>query len=139
MTIEVGCSTFFKNFSSPPVGSRQPRSSIGQSIMMHDEFWGRAMSTYALGEGVSIRMFLLGRLLGGLVILFLLLDGVNRLVPWPSDTEAVDRMGYGSSEALARALGAIAALMMIPPTSILGAIMWTGYLGDIVVTYLRVF
>jgi hypothetical protein len=97
------------------------------------------MSTYALGEGVSIRAFLLGRLLGGLVILFLLLDGVNRLVPWPVVTEAVDQMGYGSSEALARALGAVAALTMVPPTSFVGAILWTGYLGDIVVTHLRIF
>jgi hypothetical protein len=101
------------------------------------------MSTYALGEPVSIRMFLLGRLLSGLVILVLLLDGVNRLVPWPVVTEALDRMGYGSSETLARLLGAISmpciALTNVPPTSILGAIMWSGYLGEVVVSHLRIF
>jgi hypothetical protein len=106
---------------------------------MRTNFGEQAMSTYALGEPGSIRMFLLGRLLGGLVILFLLLDGVNRLVPWPVVTDTLDRMGYGSSDALARALGAISvagmALTTIPPTSIVGAIMWTGYLGHIVVTH----
>jgi hypothetical protein len=30
-------------------------------------------------------------------------------------------------------------LTSIPPTSILGAMMWTGYLGDIVVSQLRIF
>ena len=97
------------------------------------------MSTYALCEPGSIRMFLLGRVLGGLVILFLLLDGVNRLVPWPVVTDTLDRMGYGSSDALARALGAISvagmAFTTIPPTSIVGAILWTGYLGNLVVTH----
>ncbi|HLZ04057.1 MAG TPA: DoxX family protein [Bradyrhizobium sp.] len=101
------------------------------------------MSTYALGEPVSMRAYLLGRLIGGLVILFLLLDGVNRLVPWPVVTEAMDRIGYGASEALARALGTISmpclALTTFPPTSFVGAILWTGYLGEVVATHLKIF
>jgi hypothetical protein len=97
------------------------------------------MSTYALGELGSIRLFFLSRLLGGLVILFLLLDGMNRLVPWPVVAEALDRMGYGATDTLARAFGAISvagmALTTMPPTSIVGAILWTGYLGNLVVTH----
>ncbi|HEY7846543.1 MAG TPA: hypothetical protein VID30_23025 [Bradyrhizobium sp.] len=42
---------------------------------------------------------------------------------------------------LARALAAIsvagAAFAAIPPTSIVGAILWTGYLGNVVVTHLN--
>jgi hypothetical protein len=45
----------------------------------------------------------------------------------------MDRIGYGSSETLARSLGVITVactvLYAIPPTSILGAILLTGYLG----------
>ena len=48
-----------------------------------------------------------GRVLSGLVIVFLLLDGAIKLVPWPIVTETMDRMGYGSSETLARSLGII--------------------------------
>ena len=99
------------------------------------------MSTNAPGERVSIQAILLGRLLGALLILFMLFDGANRLVPWPAVTEAMDRFGYGSSDTLARALGVISvtcgALTTIPPTSILGAILWTGYLGNVVVTHLN--
>src|ERR1700723_2690985 len=66
----------------------------------------------------------LGRALSGLVILFMLLDGAIKLVPWPIVTETMDRMGYGSSESLARTLGVITVactvLYAIPPTSILG-------------------
>jgi DoxX-like family len=54
-------------------------------------------------------------------------------VPWPIVTETMDRIGYGSSETLARSLGFITIvctiLYAIPPTSILGAILLTGYLG----------
>ena len=74
-----------------------------------------------------------GRFLSGLVILFMLVDGAIKLVPWPVVTETMDRIGYGSSESLARTLGAITIvctiLYTIPPTSILGAILLTGYLG----------
>src|ERR1700732_4468485 len=75
----------------------------------------------------------LGRILSGIVIVFMLFDGAIKLVPWPIVTETMDRMGYGSSESLARSLGAISlvctVLYAVPPTSILGAILLTGYLG----------
>jgi hypothetical protein len=48
-----------------------------------------------------------GRILSGLVIVFLLIDGAIKLVPWPVVTETMDKMGYGSSETLARSLGLI--------------------------------
>jgi len=75
----------------------------------------------------------MGRILSALVILFMLFDGAIKLVPWPIVTETMDRMGYGSSESLARGLGAISlfctVLHAVPPTSILGAILLTGYLA----------
>ncbi|NOJ41607.1 DoxX family protein [Bradyrhizobium australiense] len=84
----------------------------------------------------------LGRILSGLVILFLMIDGAIKLVPWPVVTETMDRMGYGSSEALMRGLGAITivctVLYAIPPTSILGAILLTGYLGGAIASHVRI-
>jgi hypothetical protein len=84
----------------------------------------------------------LGRVFSGLVILFLLVDGAIKLVPWPVVTETMDRIGYGSSEALARTLGLITVactvLYAVPPTSILGAILLTGYLGGAMASHLRI-
>src|SRR5258708_5221145 len=84
----------------------------------------------------------LGRVLSGLVILFLLFDGAIKLVPWPVVTETMDRIGYGSSETLARSLGFITIvctiLYAIPPTSILGAILLTGYLGGAMASHVRI-
>jgi hypothetical protein len=83
-----------------------------------------------------------GRVLSGLVIVFLLFDGAIKLVPWPVVTETLDRMGYGSSETLARSLGLITlvctVLYAVPPTSILGAILLTGYLGGAIASHVRI-
>ena len=84
----------------------------------------------------------LGRVLSGLVIAFMLFDGAIKLVPWPVVTESMDRIGYGSSETLARSLGFITIvctiLYAVPPTSILGAILLTGYLGGAMASHLRI-
>jgi DoxX-like family len=100
------------------------------------------MATIAETAPVSISARLLGRILSGLVIIFLLLDGAIKLVPWPVVTDTLDRMGYGSSETLARSLGIITivctVLYSIPPTSILGAILLTGYLGGAMASHVRI-
>jgi hypothetical protein len=100
------------------------------------------MSMNVPGEPVSVQEQVLNRLIGGLIILFLIVDGASKLVPWPSVIEVMDRLGYGSSDAPARALGAITtaciALTTIPPTSMVGAILWTGYLGNALVTHLPI-
>jgi hypothetical protein len=110
--------------------------------MHHQSFKEKAMSTIAETVPVSKPARWLGRVLSGLVILFLLLDGAIKLVPWPIVTETMDRMGYGSSESLARTLGAITiactVLYAIPPTSILGAILLTGYLGGAMASHMRI-
>ena len=83
-----------------------------------------------------------GRVLSSLVVVFLLFDGATKLVPWPIVTEAMDKMGYGSSETLARSLGIITIvctlLYSVPPTSILGAILLTGYLGGAMASHVRI-
>src|SRR5258706_7299994 len=100
------------------------------------------MSTIAETAAVSRPMLWLGRVLSGLVIVFLLLDGAIKLVPWPVVTETMDKMGYGSSESFARSLGIITivctVLYSIPPTSILGAILVTGYLGGAIASHVRI-
>ena len=98
------------------------------------------MSTDAPNRRVSLQRALLGRLLGNLVVLFLLFDSANKFVPWSTVTGAMDRFGYGPGDALERAMGIISiacTALAIPPTSILSAILWTGYFGNLVITYLH--
>ena len=83
-----------------------------------------------------------GRVMSGVVILFLLFDGAIKLVPLPVVTETMDKMGWGASDTLARSLGIITIvctlLYSVPPTSILGAILLTGYLGGAIASHVRI-
>ena len=91
---------------------------------------------------VSVAARWLGRMLSSLAILFLLFDGAIKLDPLGVVTETMDRIGYGSSETLARSLGAITVvctlLYAVPPTSFVGAILLTGYLGGAIVSHVRI-
>jgi hypothetical protein len=102
----------------------------------------QVMSSLSDTAPVSKSALWSGRVLSGLVIVFLLFDGAIKLVPWPVVTETMDRMGYGSSETLARSLGLITlvctVLYAVPPTSILGAILLTGYLGGAIASHVRI-
>ena len=99
-------------------------------------------STASRDAGISKPARWTGRVLSGLVIVFLLFDGAIKLVPWPIVTETMDKMGYGSSETLARSLGIITIvctlLYSVPPTSILGAILLTGHLGGAMASHVRI-
>jgi hypothetical protein len=103
---------------------------------------GQAGPAMAMTAQVSRPALWLGRVLSGVVILFMLFDGAVKLVPWPIVTETMDRMGYGSSESLARSLGAISlvctVLYAVPPTSFVGAILLTGYLGGAMASHVRI-
>ena len=96
----------------------------------------------ASGPTISTAARWTGRVLSGVVVLFLLFDGAIKLLPLQVVTETMDKMGWGASENLARGLGLITLvctlLYALPPTSILGAILLTGYLGGTVATHVRV-
>jgi hypothetical protein len=100
------------------------------------------MTTITADIPVSKPARWVGRILSGLVIVFLMLDGAIKLVLWPVVTDTMDRMGYGSSVTLARSLGVIAivctVLYSIPPTSILGAILLSGYLGGAMASHVKI-
>jgi DoxX-like family len=81
-----------------------------------------------------------GRIVSALAVLFLLMDGVTHLMKPAPVAEAFQRLGFPLS--LSLELGFIelvcVVLYVIPRTSILGAILLTGYLGGAVATHLRV-
>ena len=82
-----------------------------------------------------------GRVLSGLVILFLIFDIVVKLIPLEIALTTSAELGYPSTAAFARGLGIVllicTALYAYPKTSILGAILLTGYLGGAIATHVR--
>src|SRR5580704_17266669 len=80
-----------------------------------------------------------GRILSGLAILFLVFDGVTKVMKVPAVMQASAQMQYPLR--LIPVIGIVllvcTAVHAIPGTSILGAILLTGYLGGAVEAQLR--
>src|ERR1700753_624945 len=80
------------------------------------------------------------RILSILTILFLVFDGIMKLVRPLPVTQAMTQLGFPQN--LSVPIGIIlllcTALYAIPSTSVLGAILLTGYLGGAVVSQLRI-
>lgn len=80
-----------------------------------------------------------GRILSGLPTLFLLVDGLMKLVKPAPVVEATVKLGYLESVIIPLGIILLACtiLYMIPRTAVLGAILLTGYLGGAVNTHVR--
>lgn len=81
----------------------------------------------------------IGRIVGGLPALFLLVDGAMKLAKPAVVVEATTRLGYPESTIIPIGIVLIICtiLYLIPVTSVLGAILLTGYLGGAVATHVR--
>lgn len=79
------------------------------------------------------------RIVSGLPALFLLVDGAMKLVKPAVVVEGTTKLGYSESAIIPIGIVLIACtlLYLIPPTSVLGAILLTGYLGGAVATHVR--
>lgn len=83
-----------------------------------------------------------GRILSGLVVLFLVFDGAIKLVPLQVVVAATAELGWPVDPATLRALGLVliasAMLYAYPRTALLGAVLITAYLGGAVAIHVRI-
>jgi DoxX-like protein len=81
-----------------------------------------------------------GRIISALAVIFLLLDGVVKLIKPVFVVDATVRLGYPESVIVGLGIVLVASTIIyaIPRTTILGAILLTGYLGGAVATQVRV-
>lgn len=89
---------------------------------------------------VSKRRLWAGRIVSALVVVFLLVDAVMKVMKARVSVEGTIELGY--PESVVFGIGVLllvcTLLYVIPRTSILGAILLTGYLGGAVATQVRV-
>lgn len=87
----------------------------------------------------SKAMYRTGWGMSGLVILFMLFDGISKLMLVPQVVEATNKIGYPGS--VIRPIGIIlllcTVLYAVPRTAIIGAILLTGFLGGAVASKVR--
>lgn len=91
------------------------------------------------GHVISKGQVLAGRILSGLATLFLLWDGVMKLLKPAVVVKATRDLGYPESDILGIGVVLLACtlLYLFPRTSILGAILLTGYLGGAIASQVR--
>jgi hypothetical protein len=81
-----------------------------------------------------------GRVLSGLATVFLIMDAIMKVALTAPALKGTVELGYQTSSI--RNIGilqlVLVALYVYPRTAILGAILWTGYLGGAVATHVRV-
>jgi hypothetical protein len=90
--------------------------------------------------GASQKAVIAGRVLSALAVLFLLVDAIGKLLAPPAVVEGTTQLGWPASTIVPLGIVQLVclALYVIPRTSLLGAILWTGYLGGAVATHVRV-
>jgi uncharacterized membrane protein (UPF0182 family) len=97
------------------------------------------MSSTTVTATTSKGMLWTGRVISGLVVLFMLFDSITKIMKESHSVDATAKMGFPANTVvgigLALLIGVI--LYVIPRTSILGAILIVGYLGGAVATNVR--
>ena len=90
--------------------------------------------------GISKGSLWTGRIVTALVFLFMLFDGGIKVLRMAPAVEGTARLGYPTSLVLPIGVVALVCtfLYAIPRTSILGAVLLTGYLGGATATQVRV-
>ncbi len=87
----------------------------------------------------SSGMVFAGRVVSGLLILFLLFDGGTKVLKVVPVLEACERLGHGANALVG--IGAVllvcTALYAVPQTAVLGAILLTAFLGGAVAIHVR--
>lgn len=98
------------------------------------------MSTEATALPQRKWMKWVGYALNGLVVAFMLMDSTMKLLMLDVVTLTTEQLGWAGEKAfpLGVLLLIITVLYVIPQTSVLGAILITGYLGGAVATHVRI-
>jgi hypothetical protein len=98
------------------------------------------MQGFTQAAPVSMKAVWTGRVISGLVVLFLLFDGVTKVMTVAPVLQASAQLGIPVS--LIVVIGAVllvcTVIYAIPSTSILGGILLTGYLGGAVAIQARI-
>lgn len=89
---------------------------------------------HSVNESISKKRLWTGRILSSLVVLFLLFDSIAKLLKVEAVVKASAQIGFpvGLLSVIGTILLVCVAVYVYPPTSRLGAVLLTGYLGGAV-------
>jgi ABC-type spermidine/putrescine transport system permease subunit II len=93
-----------------------------------------------IDQAISKKLLWTGHIVSGLAALFFLMDGVMKLFKPAVVVEATRQLGYPETDIVGIGILLLTCtlLYLFPRTSILGAILLTGYMGGAVASQVRV-
>jgi hypothetical protein len=125
-----------------PWGCDTGRLSVRASWLGENIVNGRTVSASNVPPtaGRSSAILWTGRILSGLAAAFLTFDAAMKVLRLPMAVEGTVALGYPAHTVFGIGLLQVVclALYLIPRTSLLGAVLWTGYLGGAIATQVRV-
>jgi hypothetical protein len=88
----------------------------------------------------SRRALWTGRVFSGLAVAFLIFDSVGKLLEVQPVTDGTKQLGYPTDIVFSLGVTLLSCVLayLVPRTSVLGAVLLTGYLGGAVATHVRV-
>ena len=97
------------------------------------------MQTLSQTNSAPKKLLWAGWIISALAVLFLAFDAVIKIIQHPEAINATAQLGYPETFVFGIGLLELVclAIYVIPPTSVLGAILLTGYLGGAVATHVR--
>lgn len=80
-----------------------------------------------------------GRVLSGIGVLFLAMDSMMKVLRAAPALEGTAQLGYPASTVQPIGILGLVCLIayLVPQTAVLGAVLWTGYLGGAIATHVR--
>jgi hypothetical protein len=111
---------------------------LSTALLMQKE--SNTMESSTRAKPISRKMFWVGRAISGAIVLFMVFDGLMKLLQVPEVAKAQAQLGWPEGQGIG--LGFIVlvctAVYVIPRTSVLGAILLTGYLGGATAAQARI-
>jgi len=96
------------------------------------------MGTTAINSESKAKLWT-GRIMAGLVIAFMLMDSIFKLIPNEMVTASTVELGFQTHHIPVLGILGLTSIVLftLPRTSILGAILLTGYFGGAIATHVR--
>jgi hypothetical protein len=107
-----------------------------QTIAQDNPFAGTITTNHA----GSRRALWTGRVISGLAVAFLIFDSVGKLLEVQPVIDGTKQLGYPPDIVFSLGVTLLSCVLayLVPQTSVLGAVLLTGYLGGAVATHVRV-
>jgi len=96
--------------------------------------------TVRITRAGSTRLIWGGRVMSGIAVLFLFFDSVGKLLQVQPVIDGTKQLGYSPDIVFSLGVTLLSCVLayLVPRTSVLGAVLLTGYLGGAVATHVRV-